>query len=928
MNIKKTYLLLSAALLAACSGEIDPEALRRDNPIFGNGTEEPVALTFSIGEQHDFTRSATEVMKFDAAATVKVFARPQGDDAYTQYDYKTAAEGQAVGLTLDKNYATGDATPPYFPAGIGTSVDVYAYHPATAGPTGDATSVTFSVQDTQTDEAAYKASDLMYCARTFTKASAVEVQNEVLTMAHQMARLKIQAKSDGFTVKRVVLQAYKSVTFKPGDATAVVTTTGSQGDIVVYDNTTGVYDTGDQYVMIPSQQIKDTRIVVETGTPDEDDSKATFVFTSTSLYESGSSYGLSLTIDATRLGVSTVIADWNGNESVTYVPSGDLTVEAINAVDFTGKAHVDTESDATGEVSKDLTVTVKNGSGATLTKGTDYTLEFINNTNAGTGIVLVKGTGSYDGQAGIGLFNIRPLNLASQVAISEIPEETYNRAAHTPALSITDNVTSAALQVNLDYTVEYVNNTNAGTATCKIIGKGNYAGSSTTKDFTISPKSISSMTVTPTFTSTPFTGSTITNSVTSVTDGSYTLNAGTEYTVGGTTSATNAATSASAGVTTNTMTVTGTGNYTGTKDVTWTISRIAPSLSLSPTSLTLTKSDATKNITVTHNGGGTISASSSATDVASVGTISGTSVPVTGKANGSATITVNVAQSQNYSSDSKTVSVTCSGFTDVTMNPLWYVAQYNMTSATAMASTDNAGYFFNWSTAMSNFAAQSASYDDYKTASKSVGGVNYHLPVQAEWWSIVPGANTNIWDYVSSSSTTAYKSAYITPKWGYNSTTKAGVSESSWFKYVSATELHAIRFLGTDYCSAWKWVWSGSTLTISATLIGSVANSESAASSWYSSNWSSVTWGNNDSKGAVQRSFYARGFAYSSNLSGGTASSASNDAGSAGHYWSATESNSNQAWRLYFGSAFGSGYAYVSNYGKANGFSVRLFRDN
>ncbi|MBQ4387146.1 MAG: hypothetical protein II822_06055, partial [Prevotella sp.] len=164
----------------------------------------------------------------------------------------------------------------------------------------------------------------------------------------------------------------------------------------------------------------------------------------------------------------------------------------------------------------------------------------------------------------------------------------------------------------------------------------------------------------------------------------------------------------------------------------------------------------------------------------------------------------------------------------------------------------------------------------------------------------------------------------ITPKWGYNSTTKAGVSESSWFKYVSATELHAIRFLGTDYCSAWKWEWSGSTLTISATLIGSVANSESAASAWYSSNWSSLTWGNNDSKGAVQRSFYARGIAYSSSLSSGTASSASYYAGSSGYYWSATENGSTNAWRLYFAS----GGAYVDYSLKSYGFSVRLFRDN
>ena len=202
---------------------------------------------------------------------------------------------------------------------------------------------------------------------------------------------------------------------------------------------------------------------------------------------------------------------------------------------------------------------------------------------------------------------------------------------------------------------------------------------------------------------------------------------------------------------------------------------------------------------------------------------------------------------------------------EIQQNPLWYVAQYNVSNSagTAMATTDNDGYFFSWSDAMSKFAAQTTSYDTYKTGNKTLTGgatgesaLKWHLPIQSEWWSIVPGpSSTNIWSYISTDNTGAYKSAYVTPKWGYNDGTKAGISESSYFYRISSTEMRAIRFLGTDYCSAWKWVWSGSTLTVSATLIDEVENVEATAAAWYTAHWNEVTFGNNESEFAVQRTF-------------------------------------------------------------------------
>lgn len=257
--------------------------------------------------------------------------------------------------------------------------------------------------------------------------------------------------------------------------------------------------------------------------------------------------------------------------------------------------------------------------------------------------------------------------------------------------------------------------------------------------------------------------------------------------------------------------------------------------------------------------------------------------------------------------------------------PLWYMAEYNMTSATSMASTENDGYFYSWSDAMSLFAASTTSYTTYACAGKKINGESYHLPVRAEWWSISPGHDSNsssLWPYDNGSGT--YKSNYITPVWGYNSTTKAGVAESSYWKYISSTEMHAIRFLGTEFCSAWKYVKTGNSMIIYATLIDKVENNSSAASTWYASNFSSVTFGDYESLGAVRRTIYARGERPSS----GSGNAATAWANTYGYYWSATEVNGSDAYGLHINPYDASGGTFVRDYPKNMGESVRLFRDN
>lgn len=269
---------------------------------------------------------------------------------------------------------------------------------------------------------------------------------------------------------------------------------------------------------------------------------------------------------------------------------------------------------------------------------------------------------------------------------------------------------------------------------------------------------------------------------------------------------------------------------------------------------------------------------------------------------------------------------------DIKMNPLWYVAEYNMLNtktgdAYDMASTENAGYFFSWSDAMTAFAAQTASYSDYKTADKTITGYEgtWHLPVPSELLCIVPGNEESIWNLDNGSGT--YKATNQTVIFGYSTETKAGISEASYWKKISDTEIHAIRFLGTSYCSAWKYEllggWTNANygyLRISATLI-EVENSESAVATWYTTNWSGVTFGNDEFAGAVQRTFYARGW-----LPHNSGPTANGNQGALGYYWStSTSTNSSKSFFLYLLS----GAAYVSgSYDNSYGSSIRLFRDN
>ena len=132
------------------------------------------------------------------------------------------------------------------------------------------------------------------------------------------------------------------------------------------------------------------------------------------------------------------------------------------------------------------TVTVKDGA-TTLKKDTDYTVAYGANNTVGTkvGTVTITGKGDYSGTIEK-KFDITAKALTANM-VQPIASQSYTGSPIVPKLTVKDGET--ALSKDTDYTVEYQNNLNAGTATVTLTGKGNYSDS-VSKTFTIEPKSI------------------------------------------------------------------------------------------------------------------------------------------------------------------------------------------------------------------------------------------------------------------------------------------------------------------------------------------------------------------------------------------------------------------------------------------------------
>lgn len=201
-------------------------------------------------------------------------------------------------------------------------------------------------------------------------------------------------------------------------------------------------------------------------------------------FKNGSDYTLSYK-NNTKIGTATVTVKGkgklSGTRSVTFKinakPIKNAVITYNNSLTYNGSA-------------LSPAVTVKYGN-ATLKKNTDYTVAYSNNVNAGTGTITITGKGIYGGSVKK-TFTIKKLGI-SATAVSGTGNKVYTGSAIKPVPAV--KVGGRVLKNGTDFTVSYKSNTEPGTATLKVTGKGNYSGS-VSKTFKITARAINDVEVT------------------------------------------------------------------------------------------------------------------------------------------------------------------------------------------------------------------------------------------------------------------------------------------------------------------------------------------------------------------------------------------------------------------------------------------------
>ena len=355
--------------------------------------------------------------------------------------------------------------------------------------------------------------------------------------------------------------------------------------------------------------------------------------------------------DNINAGTATVTVMGEGNYSgskdveFTIVPKTITTsmLSYLNGTSYTGSAQTPA-------------ITVKNGS-TELKSGTDYTVSYSDNVNAGTATVTVTGKGNYTGSASRS-FAISKVS-ASGFTIDPIASQTYTGSAITPSVTATWN--GKTLTSGTDYSVSYSYNTSAGTATATISGTGNFNGSKSV-NFTIAPKDISSGMTFSGLTDRTYSGSSQTQTV-KVTWGTRTLSSGTDYSV-------SYSDNINAG--TAKVTVKGRGNYTGSKVLEFTISQkdISGFTISGVSNKTYTGSPVTQNLSVKKDSYTTLTSGTDYTVSYSDNVNAGTAtVTVTGKGNYSGTLSKTFTISSVYASNFTLSSIADQTYTGSAITP-------------------------------------------------------------------------------------------------------------------------------------------------------------------------------------------------------------------------------------------------------------------
>lgn len=172
------------------------------------------------------------------------------------------------------------------------------------------------------------------------------------------------------------------------------------------------------------------------------------------------------------------------NTDVLTLSSADYTVPAAtkNITDSMVALLVDAKEYDGSETERTALIAVTDGD-TILKNDTDYTIVikkddvFVDQMkNAGTYEITVTGKGNYSGLV-TKTYVIEQKSI-SDVTIEPVSDQYYTGDALKPELTVTDN--GKKLEEDVDYTVSYSDNTEAGTAKVVITGMGNYSSAKET----------------------------------------------------------------------------------------------------------------------------------------------------------------------------------------------------------------------------------------------------------------------------------------------------------------------------------------------------------------------------------------------------------------------------------------------------------------
>ena len=169
-----------------------------------------------------------------------------------------------------------------------------------------------------------------------------------------------------------------------------------------------------------------------------------------------------------NVGTATITATGQGNFTgtasadftIVSKPLSDDMIGPIDDLEYTGEP-----------LEPGLNVNYGDNS---LVEGTDYTVEYADNVEAGKATVTITGMGNYEGTATANFYIGRKDLNDETIKVEYIFWEHYDGEEHTPQLTIRDG--TKQLIEDKDYKVTFKENVDAGTARVTIEGLGNYKG--------------------------------------------------------------------------------------------------------------------------------------------------------------------------------------------------------------------------------------------------------------------------------------------------------------------------------------------------------------------------------------------------------------------------------------------------------------------